>query len=238
MRLPNASTLLSLVALFLALGGTTYAAAKIGGKDVRNNSLTGADVRNGSLTAKDFKAGALQPRASIPGPPGPQGAPGPEGATGATGPAGPAGPKGDRGETGPTRRRPARPGATGPTGAKGDIGPSDGFFLRDDDVDVPTSLARGRELRAARPAATSSTSPGRSSTAAARTPRRAASCAPRARIPEVRVRLGPGLSPSGRTALAIATGAVRRLDRPRVPGRQEHASRSRTSASPRSRSAS
>lgn len=38
------------IAVFVALGGSSYAAVKISGKDVRNNSLTGKDIRNSSLT--------------------------------------------------------------------------------------------------------------------------------------------------------------------------------------------
>ena len=65
-RIPNPWNLLTLLALFVALGGTTYAAAKIGGADVRNGSLTGADIRNGSLSEKELSAdraaGARRPR--------------------------------------------------------------------------------------------------------------------------------------------------------------------------------
>lgn len=79
----------STLALLIALGGTSYAAATITGKDVKdgsltgkdikNNSLTGKDIKNGSLRAADFKAGELPA-----GPPGIQGPPGPQGAPGAT----------------------------------------------------------------------------------------------------------------------------------------------------------
>ena len=78
------------IALFVALGGTGYAAAKVRSRDIVNgavtssklagNSVTGAKVRNGSLAAADFAAGQL--------PPGPQGAPGPQGPAGAAGAAG------------------------------------------------------------------------------------------------------------------------------------------------------
>jgi hypothetical protein len=57
------------IAVFIALGGTSYAAIKVTGKnvkdatltgkDVANSSLTSADVKNGSLLAKDFKSGQL-----------------------------------------------------------------------------------------------------------------------------------------------------------------------------------
>jgi hypothetical protein len=88
------------LALFVALGGSSYAAVTITGEQVRDGSLTGRDIHNGSLTgrdihdgsltsrdvrdhsllARDFKAGQL--------PRGPQGSPGPQGPVGAQGPAG------------------------------------------------------------------------------------------------------------------------------------------------------
>jgi hypothetical protein len=97
----NPPTILAALALFVALGGSSFAApardaAKklISGKsiknnsisstdiknnslasgDVKNNSLASGDVKNGSLLSKDFKAGQL-----------PAGATGARGLTGATG---------------------------------------------------------------------------------------------------------------------------------------------------------
>jgi hypothetical protein len=77
MRAPAPATVISIVALVVALGGTSYAALKIGSADVRNNSLKSVDIRNGSLRARDFRAGDL-----------------PIGPVGPAGPAGPAGPPG------------------------------------------------------------------------------------------------------------------------------------------------
>jgi hypothetical protein len=77
----------ALLALFVALGGTSYAAAKL-----PRNSVTSATVKDRSLLARDFKRGQL-PRGAR-GPAGPAGA---AGAAGAPGPTGPAGPKGDPG---------------------------------------------------------------------------------------------------------------------------------------------
>ena len=48
------------VAVFVALGGTSYAAVTITGADVRNGSLTGADVRNNSLDQRDIDSGAVR----------------------------------------------------------------------------------------------------------------------------------------------------------------------------------
>ena len=92
------------LALFVALGGTSYAALTVTGKNVKNSSLTGVDIKNSSLTtadikdssllARDFKAGQL--------PAGPQGAKGDKGATGATGAAGATGAPGAAGAPGAT----------------------------------------------------------------------------------------------------------------------------------------
>jgi hypothetical protein len=78
---------MSTLAVMLALGGTSYAAATISGasvkdesltgRDVKNESLTGRDVRNRSLGAVDFRAGELPE-----GERGAQGAPGPAGERG------------------------------------------------------------------------------------------------------------------------------------------------------------
>jgi hypothetical protein len=43
------------LALFIALGGSSYAALQLTGRDIRNNSLTGRDVRNNSLGGRDIK---------------------------------------------------------------------------------------------------------------------------------------------------------------------------------------
>ena len=87
---PSPAMVVALMALFVALGGSSYAALRVTGKNVKNSSLTGKDVKNKSLTgrdvknlgsgdvkdssllAKDFKPGQLPA-----GPQGIQGAPGP-----------------------------------------------------------------------------------------------------------------------------------------------------------------
>lgn len=53
------SNVMATVAVFIALGGTSYAAVKITSKDVKNGSLTGSDVRNNSLGKRDIKTGAI-----------------------------------------------------------------------------------------------------------------------------------------------------------------------------------
>jgi hypothetical protein len=94
----SASLLVSLLALVVATGGTTYAAVKVTGEDVVDGSLTTKDVANRSLLTKDFKKGQL-----------------PAGPVGPQGPAGPAGPAGPTGA----------PGAKGEPGAKGQDGSPD-----------------------------------------------------------------------------------------------------------------
>ena len=104
-RRPSPATVLSLIALFVALGGTSYAAITVSGKNVRNGSLTGADLKNGSVKSADVRNRSLRAadfaQGQLPaGPQGPAGAQGAKGDPGAAGPAGPKGDKGDKGETG------------------------------------------------------------------------------------------------------------------------------------------
>jgi hypothetical protein len=95
---PSASMVVAIVALIVALGGTSYAVSSlprnsvgskqfkkgaVNGRALAANAITSAKVKDSSLLAKDFKAGQL--------PAGPQGAQGPQGLQGPQGPAGPAG---------------------------------------------------------------------------------------------------------------------------------------------------
>lgn len=91
----NYANVMASLALLIALGGTSYAAVKIDGSHVRDNSLTGRDVKNGSLTGRDVKDRSIGPRdlkAKLVGKPGPRGvaglrgAPGPQGSPGQRGP--------------------------------------------------------------------------------------------------------------------------------------------------------
>jgi hypothetical protein len=100
-HLPSPAVLLALLALLVALGGTSYAAVKlpknsVGTAQLRKHAVarakladgavTGAKVKDGSLTAADLGAGQL--------PAGPRGPQGPTGLRGATGPKGDRGPQG------------------------------------------------------------------------------------------------------------------------------------------------
>jgi hypothetical protein len=49
------TTVVAYLALFVALGGSAYAAATINSADVVNGSLTGADLRNGTVRSADVK---------------------------------------------------------------------------------------------------------------------------------------------------------------------------------------
>ena len=99
------SNVMATVAVFIALGGVSYAVAtgSIDTREIKNNTIRGIDVRNGAVQAADLAPGALPPR----------------GATGAAGATGPAGTNGATGATGST----GSSGATGATGATGDQGP-------------------------------------------------------------------------------------------------------------------
>jgi hypothetical protein len=63
-RRPSPALAVALLALFVALGGTGYAAFKlpknsVGTKQIKTNAVTGAKVKNGSLTGADINAGTL-----------------------------------------------------------------------------------------------------------------------------------------------------------------------------------
>ena len=85
------ANIVSLMALFVALGGTSYAAVKlpknsVSSSQIKANAVTSGDVKNGSLRQIDFRAGEL--------PAGQQGQQGPQGQQGEKGE------KGDKGDPG------------------------------------------------------------------------------------------------------------------------------------------
>jgi hypothetical protein len=96
-------------ALFVALGGTSYAAVSLGRNAVKTaniapNAINASKVKDGSLRAADFAPGAL--------PAGVKGSSGAKGDTGDTGATGPAGAQGLLGSTGSA-------GGQGPAGLSG-----------------------------------------------------------------------------------------------------------------------
>jgi hypothetical protein len=127
------ANVISTIALFVAMGGSSYAAITLTGRDVRdgsltghdirNSSLTGVDVRNRSLTGLDLRSGTITKRNLaaplnkdlLRGRSGPTGPVGPSGPRGDAGPGGAAGDQGPKGDAGPV-------GELGPTGP---AGPSD-----------------------------------------------------------------------------------------------------------------
>jgi hypothetical protein len=85
LRRPSCSTVVASVALFAALGGSSYAAislpkGSVGTKQIRANAVRSSKVKDHSLLARDFKPGQLPA-----GPRGPKGDAGPKGNTGAPG---------------------------------------------------------------------------------------------------------------------------------------------------------
>jgi hypothetical protein len=97
-RRPTPAMAVAMLALFVALGGSSYAAVKlaknsvkakqiapnaVGASEIKARAVRSGEVRDGSLLAQDFKAGQL-----------------PAGAKGEKGDPGAKGDKGDKGDTG------------------------------------------------------------------------------------------------------------------------------------------
>jgi hypothetical protein len=98
LRSPSPSFVVACLALFVALGGGSYAAVtlprnSVGAKQLKRNAVSSPKVRDHSLLARDFARGQL-PK-------------GPQGDKGDKGDPGPKGDKGDKGDPGPS---------TGPAG--------------------------------------------------------------------------------------------------------------------------
>ena len=53
------SNVVALTALFVALGGTSYAATTIGSKQIKNNSVRGVDIKNRTIKSKDIAKGVI-----------------------------------------------------------------------------------------------------------------------------------------------------------------------------------
>jgi hypothetical protein len=75
------ANVMSTLALFIAIGGTSYATITITGKNVKDSSLTGADIKNASLRSDDIRDHALLGKDFRTGqlPAGPHGPRGPKG---------------------------------------------------------------------------------------------------------------------------------------------------------------
>lgn len=58
-RLPSPSMAVALLALFVALGGSSYAALKVSSKQIVNNSVRSKDLRNNDVRSADVRNNAL-----------------------------------------------------------------------------------------------------------------------------------------------------------------------------------
>ena len=92
------ANVMSTLALFIALGGASYAALRlpknsVSTRQIKNNAVTGPKIKSGAVDSSDL-ASSLRAQLSsgLQGPAGPKGEPGPTGATGPRGDTGPAGP--------------------------------------------------------------------------------------------------------------------------------------------------
>lgn len=56
---PSPSLVISLLALFVALGGSAYAASKIGTKNIKNNAITSAKIKKNAVTTVKIRNGAV-----------------------------------------------------------------------------------------------------------------------------------------------------------------------------------
>ena len=91
---PSPAMVVAMLALFIAMVGTSYAAIKlpansVGSKQIKANAVVSSKIKDGSLTRKDFAASQLPAGAQ-----GLQGLPGLTGAAGAPGAQGAQGPEG------------------------------------------------------------------------------------------------------------------------------------------------
>ena len=85
MRRPSVPTVISLIALFVALGGTSYAVIKlparsVGNRELKSNAVTSAKIRAQSVARSDLSASARVGSRGPRGPAGPPGAAAPAGA--------------------------------------------------------------------------------------------------------------------------------------------------------------
>jgi len=113
MKKPSAATVIATLALFVALGGTSYAAVALApnsvgsaqikdgavqSSDIKDGAVSSDDIANGAIGGDDIKAGSIQvsdlSKGAMKGLDGKDGERGPAGPAGPTGPAGPAGPAG------------------------------------------------------------------------------------------------------------------------------------------------
>src|SRR4051812_42276924 len=87
------SNVVATIALFVALGGSSYAAVTLTGRNIKDSTITGKDVKDSSLTGRDVRNGSIAAVDLDPSLP--------NSLRGAQGPQGLQGPKGDQGQSVP-----------------------------------------------------------------------------------------------------------------------------------------
>lgn len=75
-RAPSPALIVSILALFVALSGSAYAAVKINGKNIKKGTVTSTQIKNGTITKSD-----LSKKLSVTGPTGASGKDGQDGAS-------------------------------------------------------------------------------------------------------------------------------------------------------------
>jgi hypothetical protein len=115
MRKPSAALIVASIALFVALGGTSYAVTQlpknsVGTKQIKKSAVTSVKIKDGTVAAGDLAPTLLSSLGLS--------------STGATGAAGANGSKGEKGDTGAT----GSAGAQGAAGAQGIPGPTASAF--------------------------------------------------------------------------------------------------------------
>ncbi len=104
---PSPALVVAIIALVVALGGTSLAAITVTGSMIRNNSVTSVDLADNAIVSRDIRNGSIFPvdlsaaaKRTLTGPAGPIGPAGPagtngtNGSNGAQGVQGPVGPSG------------------------------------------------------------------------------------------------------------------------------------------------
>ena len=110
----------SSIALFVALGGVSYAATalpanSVGSTQLKDSAVTSSKIANSTITSQKLNADTIKALKGQTGDRGLTGLTGPQGVKGDTGATGPVGAKGDTGSVGPQ-------GVKGDTGSKGEAG--------------------------------------------------------------------------------------------------------------------
>src|SRR3954463_8009632 len=58
-KLPSPAMAIALLALFVALAGTGYAAVKVNGKNIKNKTIAGKKLKNRTITGAKLKSNTL-----------------------------------------------------------------------------------------------------------------------------------------------------------------------------------